>query len=191
MLKKIDDWLYLFLKDNVEIMPLRFIKLIANYYTDAKIRKIYWEKLGVSMGKETYANLGLRVVPNQNTVCVEIGNRVSIAPNVMFICEESANNGKEINKISYIKNKLTKSGNIIVEDEVWIGANVTILSGIRIGKCSVIGAGSVVTKDIDPYSVYAGVPAKKIRNLNNECNITPPDKKIIPKKNLEKYAFCI
>ncbi len=174
MLKKIDDWLYLFLKDNVEIMPLRFIKLIANYYTDAKIRKIYWEKLGVSMGKETYANLGLRVVPNQNTVCVEIGNRVSIAPNVMFICEESANNGKEINKISYIKNKLTKSGNIIVEDEVWIGANVTILSGIRIGKCSVIGAGSVVTKDIDPYSVYAGVPAKKIRNLNNECNITPP-----------------
>jgi maltose O-acetyltransferase len=66
-----------------------------------------------------------------------------------------------------VKN-LTISSPIVVEDEVWIGANVTILPGIRVGKCSVIGAGSVLTKDVEAYSVYAGVPAKKIRDLRVE-----------------------
>ena len=60
---------------------------------------------------------------------------------------------------------MIKDEPIIIEDEVWIGANVTILPGVRIGKCSVIGAGSVVTKDVEEYSIYAGVPARKIRQL--------------------------
>ena len=93
---------------------------------------------------------------------------MSIAPNVTLICQECANNGTEINEIPYVREKLTKSGTIIVEDEVWIGANVTILSGVTIGKCAVIGAGSVVTKDVEAYSIYAGVPAVKIRSLKKQ-----------------------
>ena len=58
-----------------------------------------------------------------------------------------------------------KNGKIIIHDEVWIGANVTILPGVTIGKCTVIGAGSVVSKNLDAFSVYAGVPAKKIRDI--------------------------
>jgi acetyltransferase-like isoleucine patch superfamily enzyme len=81
------------------------------------------------------------------------------------VTESSANNGKAINEIPYVTNVLTETSPIIVEDEVWIGANVTILPGVKIGKCSVIGAGSVVTADVEPYSIYAGVPAKKIRCL--------------------------
>ena len=52
-----------------------------------------------------------------------------------------------------------------IKDDVWIGAGVIILSGVTVGECSVIGAGAVVTKDVEPYTVVAGVPAKKIRNL--------------------------
>ncbi len=54
---------------------------------------------------------------------------------------------------------------IVVEDFVWIGANVTVLSGVTIGRGSVVGAGAVVTKSIEPDSLVVGVPAKKIRSL--------------------------
>lgn len=54
--------------------------------------------------------------------------------------------------------------NIIIEDDVWIGLGSIILSGIKIGTGSIIAAGSVVTKDVEPYSIYGGNPAKKIRN---------------------------
>ncbi|WP_243348785.1 acyltransferase [Parabacteroides sp. FAFU027] len=53
---------------------------------------------------------------------------------------------------------------ITVEDDVWIGLGVIILGGVKIGTGSIIAAGSVVTKDVDPYSIYGGNPAKKIRD---------------------------
>lgn len=165
MLSYLDDKLYEFLSQNVNTMPLRFVKLIAHYYTDARIRKLYWNRLGISMGEGTFANLGLKLATNENKECVTIGNHVSIAPNVTFVAESSANNGHEINTFEYVKNNLTKAENITVEDEVWIGANVTILPGVTIGRCSVVGSGSVVIDDIEPYSIYVGTPAKKIRDL--------------------------
>ncbi|MFM6647643.1 MAG: DapH/DapD/GlmU-related protein [Microcystis panniformis] len=56
----------------------------------------------------------------------------------------------------------TKQG-IVIEDDVWIGCGCKILDGINIGKSSVIGAGSVLTKDVEPYSVVVGVPGKVIK----------------------------
>ena len=52
---------------------------------------------------------------------------------------------------------------ISIEDDVWIGANVTVLPDVKIGKGAVIGAGAVVNKDIPPYALAAGVPAKVIK----------------------------
>lgn len=59
-----------------------------------------------------------------------------------------------------------KVGDIIIGDYVWIGANVFINPGVKIGSNSVIGANSVITKDIEPDSIYGGVPAKLIRKKN-------------------------
>ncbi|MFD1316098.1 DapH/DapD/GlmU-related protein [Namhaeicola litoreus] len=67
---------------------------------------------------------------------------------------------KEPNK--NINNQGFNFKNITVEVDVWIAARCTILSGVNIGKGSVIAAGSVITKDIQPYSVVAGVPGKII-----------------------------
>ena len=50
----------------------------------------------------------------------------------------------------------------MIGNDIWIGARVTILPGVHVGDGSVIGAGAVVTKDVEPYSIVAGNPAKKI-----------------------------
>lgn len=68
-----------------------------------------------------------------------------------------------MDKDELIKNQGHTEEDIIIEDDVWIGYGVQIMPGIIIRKGSVIGAGAVVTHSTDPYGVYAGVPAKKIK----------------------------
>ena len=164
---QLDEFLYKILLKYRDNMPQRLIKFIANFYTDARVRVFYWEKLGIRFSDGSFPNLGLKLVPNSNDICVHIGNNVSLAPNITFVCHSSANNGVEINTYPYVQS-ITKEADITVEDDAWIGANVTILPGVTVGRCSVIGAGSVVLNNIDPYGVYVGVPARKIKDIR-EC----------------------
>lgn len=60
-----------------------------------------------------------------------------------------------------------KDGSVILEEGCWIGANATILCGVRVGKCAVVAAGSVVTRDVPDYTVVGGVPAKVIKELKH------------------------
>ncbi len=92
---------------------------------------------------------------------VNIGKHVMIAPHCMIA---SGNHDfKQIeNPIRHAGN-LTK-GPIFIEDGVWIGANTTITDGVRIGHDAVVAAGSVVTKEVAPYDIVAGVPARIIGN---------------------------
>jgi galactoside O-acetyltransferase len=62
---------------------------------------------------------------------------------------------------------------IVIEDDVWLGAGVTVVDGVTIGRGSIIGAGAVVTTDIPPYSIAVGIPAKPVkdrRQLDNNNN---------------------
>lgn len=167
ILKELDERIYRFLDKNCKIMPKRFCKWIAYFYTDARIRKKYWKRLHVYMGRGTYNNIGMIAINSENTV-IKIGKNVSIAPYVTFIAESDANNAKQLKKIPYVRNHLEKAESIIVKDEVWIGANVTILPGIVVGEGAVIGAGSIVTKNLESYCVYSGIPAKKMYHLKKE-----------------------
>jgi acetyltransferase-like isoleucine patch superfamily enzyme len=61
---------------------------------------------------------------------------------------------------------------IVIEDDVWVGYGTIILSGVHIRQGSIISAGSVVTKDVEPFSIYAGVPARKIKNrFDNDADL--------------------
>lgn len=61
---------------------------------------------------------------------------------------------------------------VIIEDDVWIGYGAIVLSGVKISQGSIIAAGSLVTKDVDAYSIYAGSPAKKVKNrFENETDL--------------------
>jgi acetyltransferase-like isoleucine patch superfamily enzyme len=74
--------------------------------------------------------------------------------------------GLDENKVGRYKNwDHVKRKKIIIEDKVWIGFNVIVLKGVRIGEGAVVGAGSVVTKDVPPYTVVGGNPAKIIKKI--------------------------
>lgn len=67
---------------------------------------------------------------------------------------------------------------VVIEDDVWIGANVTILKGVTIGRGSVVAAGAVVTKSCPPYSIIGGVPAKVLKMRFAPENIEVHERKV-------------
>lgn len=89
---------------------------------------------------------------------INIGNNVRIATHTVF----SAQNHVFSDCNVPIVEQGTSQLGISVEDDVWIGAQCTILDGVTIGEGSVVAAGAVVTKNVEPYSIVAGVPAKLI-----------------------------
>jgi maltose O-acetyltransferase len=89
-----------------------------------------------------------------------IGNYVMIAPNVAIL--NSTHNYE--NRSTPMKTQGGKENlNPTIEDDVWIGRNVVIMAGVTLGKGAVIAAGAIVTKDVEPFCVVAGVPAKIIK----------------------------
>lgn len=98
---------------------------------------------------------------NANRSLVIIGDNVLIAPNVVI---QGVNHNISDIDINFVDSGDQVEKNFIyIENNVWIGANSTILPGVKIGHSSVVGAGAVVTKDIEPLTIVGGVPAKLIR----------------------------
>lgn len=91
---------------------------------------------------------------------VSIGDNVMMGPECMIF---SANHRYDRLDIPMCCQGNGETKPVVIEDDVWIGARVIILPGVRIGTGSVIGAGSVVTHDVEPYSIVGGNPAKLIR----------------------------
>lgn len=95
---------------------------------------------------------------------ITIGNLVRIGPHVIIIASE---HNYQDPIIPIHKQGATSIG-VQIGSDVWIGAGAIILDGVSIGDGSVIGAGSVVTKKVEPFSVMAGVPAKKIKSRKGD-----------------------
>ena len=95
---------------------------------------------------------------------VMIGNNVILAQNVVT----SALNHNFEDVLTTINQQGVKTDQIIIENNVWIGANSTILAGVYIGEHVVVGAGSVVTKDIPPFNVVVGNPARIVKEYDHK-----------------------
>lgn len=121
----------------------------------------------VTVGKCSYGKLNAVSFAGQNKL--HIGNYVSIAQQVTFLLDVE----HYIDRIStypfQVKILQTTDyeafgkGNIVVDDDAWIGYGATIMSGVHIGQGAVVAAGAVVTKDVPPYAIVGGVPAKVIK----------------------------
>lgn len=152
---------------------LDFVLLILHLVTwipSHTVRNLIWKMVGVKIGRKSTLHTGVRVYDPRNikvgegTIIgfgsfldgrekLEIGNHVDIASEVMIYNSEHDINSPEFAPIS---------GPVIIEDYVFIGPRAIILPGVKIGMGAVVAAGAVVTKDIEPYSVVGGVPAKEI-----------------------------
>ena len=120
-----------------------------------------------SIGKGTYIGSGT-VIGN----CDSIGNYCSISKDAKIGMSNHPLNFVStsprfyLSKYGKVKNDLYNHSQIkgsVIEDDVLISSNAVIMEGLRIGQGSVIGAGAIVTKDVDPYSIVTGVPAKLVR----------------------------
>ncbi len=157
----------LIIEDNAEVNCLSEQNIVlGNRVTIGKhaiIRpsNIYGGAIGAGLKVGDHSNIG----PFAYIGCsgfISIGNNVMISPRVSIYAENHVFDNPEI----LMKEQGVTQAPVIIEDDCWIAANSIILAGVTIGRGSVIAAGSVVTKDIPPYSVAAGVPAKVIKQRN-------------------------
>lgn len=111
----------------------------------------------ITIGNHTRIGMGNTIIGP-----VMIGNNVILAQNVVI----SALNHNFKDVLTTINQQGVKTDQIIIENNVWIGANTSILAGVHIGEHVVVGAGSVVTKDIPSYCVVVGNPARIVKKFD-------------------------
>jgi len=140
----------------------KFGKHLAKNFPYLKIRLFGLKLCGFEIGKSVYIGQDLIVVSmiSEQSCHLVIGDRVAIAPRVTIVLASDANWSNLMKHIEPIR------GTVVLKNDCWIGAGAIILPNVTIGESSIVGAGSVVTKNVEPYTIVAGVPAKEIKKIN-------------------------
>jgi len=100
-----------------------------------------------------------------STTLIYIGKNVLTGKKVLITDNAHGASTADLLDLAPVKRPLYSKGSVYIEENVWIGEKASIMPGVRIGKGSIIAANSVVTKDIPPYCVAAGIPAKVIKQI--------------------------
>jgi len=156
--------------EDVSLYPKCHFILLAGNPKNYFIKKKLFDKLDISLNRfvtiihpsayiSRFASIGKNVAifPNVTVMAnATIGNHVFIASKC------NIGHGSKIGDYVLMSALVAIPGNVIVEEGCWIGLNASIRDGITIGKWSLVGMGSVVIKDVEPYTIVAGNPAKVI-----------------------------
>lgn len=167
-------------------------KLIRKLYIlSGKIKRGFWRAFSEPVIKASFGSCGKQVHVGRGSSFsgignVHVGNRVTLGADTRFICTRAKvilhNNimfgphvtiitgghrtdilGRYMIDITDKEKRPEDDRDIVIESDVWVGANSTILRGVTVGEGSVIAAGAVVTKDVPPYSIVGGVPARVLK----------------------------
>ena len=120
------------------------------------------KKCGFQIGKDVYIgdNITLTLGFADKSMKLIIQDRVSIAPNVTLIIASHPNESR-------LKPILpAPKRSIVIGHDSWLGANCIVMPGVTIGECCIVGAGSVVTHDVPPYSIVVGNPARIVKTID-------------------------
>ena len=137
----------------------KYLASLFSAYGDGNIVKANFNcnfGFNISIGNNCYFNHNVTILDSFE---VNIGNNVFLAPNVCISAVTHPNEARGR------KNLIIKK--VVIEDDVWIGANTVILPGVVIHRGAVVGAQSLVKEDIPSSCVYAGIPAKFIKKIDN------------------------
>lgn len=120
----------------------------------------------IEVGNDVFIGPGAILSASESGI--KFGNKIMLGPNVTIMGGD--HNVSVIGSYMYdIKEKLPENDlPVLIEDDVWIGTGAIILKGVKVGTGSIVAAGALVTKDVPPYSIVAGVPAKVIKMRFNE-----------------------
>ena len=136
-----------------------FKRLARNaFFPGFRIRLLRW--CGYAIGQDVYIADDIIIAEElEDRGMLTIGDRASFAPRVTLVLSSHPNNSliRPFAPVTHAP--------IAIEEDVWIGAGVVVLPGVRIGRGAIVGANAVVTKDVAPLHVVAGQPARTIRIL--------------------------
>ncbi|MGA2798638.1 MAG: acyltransferase [Thermoguttaceae bacterium] len=144
----------------------------------------------ISVGDDVFLGTRPTLIAAKSTIT--IGNKVMFGPEVMII--GGRHNTEVVGQFMAdvtVKRPDDDLG-VVIEDDVWIGSRAIVLRGVRIGRGSIVGAGSIVTKDVPPYAIAVGCPAKAVKFrwdvdtiVEHEKLLYPPEKRLSRKELLQ------
>tara|TARA_Y100000385_G_scaffold271952_1_gene312346 strand:- start:44 stop:550 length:507 start_codon:yes stop_codon:yes gene_type:complete len=139
----------------------------------------------ISFGDDVYIGPGASLSASNSKIV--IGNKVMFGPNVTIMSGD--HNVTEIGEYMYdVEYKLPENDQpVIIEDDVWIGTGAVILKGVTIGKGSIVAAGSLVNRNIEEYTIVAGIPAKFIKYRFDKDRLETHREQML-KKSIELYG---
>jgi acetyltransferase-like isoleucine patch superfamily enzyme len=143
---------------------VRILSRIAYFSFPYQITVFLHKLRGVKIGRKSHIARFV-FIDDRNPELVEIGKGVAITVRVMILCHQRDLNAYKPGM--YAMDCPFKEGKVIIGDGAHIGIGAIILPGVTIGEGAVIGAGAVVSKDIPPYSLAVGVPAKVVKIYQN------------------------
>jgi len=156
IIKQLPHSRYFSLSNTIRVLYMSKIMKIMPFDSNSTVQN------NVYISSPGRVKIGSNCQINENVFIqgATIGNHVMIAPNVSLI--SNMHNHSLTDIPMNLQGKVT--GSIItIEEDVWIGRNAIIMPGLLIGKGSIIAAGAVVTKDVPPYTIVGGVPAKQLK----------------------------
>lgn len=151
----------------------RYMLFQVGLFPSHHIRRFIYKALGAEIGKNVVFHFRTEV---RGLHRLKIGDGTIIGDNALLAAQRGLTIGNNVNLSSnvsiysgahdhrdpYFRSTPATTRPITIGDRVWIGSNAIILTGVNIGEGAVVCAGCVVTKDVDPYAVVAGIPARKV-----------------------------
>lgn len=141
----------------------KLLKLIAKQLPGCGLRIRLLRMCGYMIGNQVYIGEDFIIIDDlyetENKINLSIGDRVAVSPRVTFVMHTQPNESRIVPYVNSYR------GSITIEADAWIGTGAVILPNITIGEGAVVGANSVVTRDVAPYTVVGGVPAHYIKDV--------------------------
>jgi acetyltransferase-like isoleucine patch superfamily enzyme len=148
------------IKSIVKGIWIRFFTIIIPFTFPSQITTFLHRLRGVKIGKGSKINRSV-LIDDAHPEMVEIGKKVWITAGVIILCHQRDLTYHKVGKA--VMDCPIKTAKVIIRDGVHIGIGAIILPGVTIGEGAVIGAGAVVAKDVPPYSLALGIPAKVVK----------------------------